>query len=586
MFLLVFNESLVVYVGEPIVSGGDVKFTIDCGYLIDRLPDNNFCIGWYKNGNPIIANSSCLKLSDDMRKLKIFSDDLCKLEVPIISESYYIPRDDRTYECKVSHAAGLDVDEQAANQANAGNEFYVGFFHNRHYLTCGGETYPPVIWVTTPESTPVSFVITVRHKTIYSGIACPNAVTYVSIPLNLIVFESAPIMSERFKGIRVKAEDNRKIIVFGQYEELGSNDAYVALPVVSLPFVKNLEYILVSILGDRGTVAKMKDSVGLVIGTEDNTKLTIVPSVIISHGLSIIGRFISVAPEQFRTITIDRYQTFYLQVRGGDITGTRIIANKPVSVFSGHECAQVPLSSYFCDMLIEQIPPTYTWGTEVVTIPFKTKAEDVIKIIASQHSTAIDVTYTDYGTGSVTSIPTFSLNSGQFKELYVGDYAVIKSNHPIAVFQISTSGYIEKKFNSDPFMLMVPSRQQYLNSYTITTAPFHLELEEKLQKFAPYTHYINIAVPIAFFNPSKIVVNGLPLADGSNFRPIRFSNNGIWGYGAQLTVDPGVHVVKHLDRNAVLSVVVYGFTYQMSYGYYGGLHFTSVNNGEVVILYG
>ena len=581
------NQSVVVYVGEPVVVGGDVKVTIDCGYLIDTIPDNNFCIGWFKNGNPITANSSCLEISEDKRKLKIFSDDLCKIdsELPLVSESYYLLHNDHSYECKISHAFGLDFDKQTANQTNAGNEFYVGFFHNRHSTTCGGAKYPPVIWVTTPEITPVSFVITIYHKTIYSGIVCPNSVTYVSIPLNLIVFESAPVMSERFKGIRVKAENNRKIIVFGQYEELGSNDAYVALPVISLPFVRNLEYVLVSVFGDTGTAFRMKDSVGLVIGTEDNTKLTIVPSTTIRHGLSIIGRFIKGIPEYFNTITIDKYQTFYLQVRGGDISGTRIIANKPISVFSGHECAQVPLSSAFCDMLMEQIPPTYTWGTEVVTIPFKTRARDVIKIIASQHSTTIDVTYTDFVTGSVTSIPTFSLNSGQFKELYVGDYAMIKSNHPIAVFQISTSSLTDNNVNSDPFMIMVPSRQQYLNSYTITTAPFHHELEGILQKFSPYTHYINIAVPIAFFNPSKIVVNGLALADGSDFQPIRFSNNEIWGYGAQLTVDPGVHVVKHLDRIAVLSVVVYGFTYQMSYGYYGGLHFTSVNNGKVAILY-
>ena len=55
-----------------------------------------------------------------------------------------------------------------------------------------------------------------------------------------------------------------------------------------------------------------------------------------------------------------------------------------------------PTYSYGCDMLIEQIPPTYTWGTEVVTIPLKTRAYDVMKIIASRDSTTVDVTYTDY----------------------------------------------------------------------------------------------------------------------------------------------------------------------------------------------
>ena len=146
-------------------------------------------------------------------------------------------------------------------------------------------------------------------------------------------------------------------------------------------------------------------------------------------------------------------------------------------MFSGHECANVPIQPFGCDMLIEQIPPTYTWGTEVVTIPLKTRVSDVIKIIASQYSATVDVTYTDYITESVTSDSNFTLNLGQSKELTVGDYAVIKSNHPIGVFQISKSNCADNNIISDPFMLMVPSRQQYLSSYTITTAPFHSELE-------------------------------------------------------------------------------------------------------------
>ena len=205
----------------------------------------------------------------------------------------------------------------------------------------------------------------------------------------------------------------------------------------------------------------------------------------------------------------------------------------------------------------------------MVTIPLKTRVSDVIKIIASQYSTTVDVTYTDYVTGSVTSDSTFTLNLGQSKELTVGDYALIKSNHPIGVFQISKSSYADNNIISDPFMLMVPSRQQYLNSYTITTAPFHSELEGKFKDLVPYTHYINIAVPATFFNTSKIVVDDKAI-NISVFNAIRFSNNKIWGYGAQLKVKPGVHVVKHLNSKAVLSVVVYGFTSQMSYGYCGG----------------
>ena len=577
------NSSVVVYVGDPVIVPGDVTVTIDCGYLIDTISDSNFCINWLKDGNPIITNTSCVKVSVDMRHLMVSSDYLCKYGIPTIIDSYAILRTDATFECKISRTIKLDVNEETSDQANAGNEFYLGFFQNSYSRYCEAEKYPPIIWITTPETTSVSFVMTTHDKTIYSGMVCPNSVTYITIPLDLIVSESAPeTISERYKGIRIKAEHNRKIIVFGQHEELGSNDAYVALPVIRLPFVMNFEYILVSVYGDTGTTFEMKDSVGLIIGTLDNTKVTIVPprSVFIRHDLAPVRIFYSGLSAHLNTITIHKYQTFYLQALGGDISGTRIISNKPVSVFSGHECANVPVHSYACDMLIEQIPPTYTWGNEVATIPLITKANDVIKIIASQDSTTVDVTYTDYVTGSVTSTSTFSLNSGQFKELTVGDYALIKSNHPIAVFQISTSGYTDNNLKSDPFLLMVPSRKQYLNSHTITTAPFQHDLEETISNFVAYTHYINIAVPAEFFNANQIVMNDRAI-DISMLKPIRFSNNRIWGYGVQLKVEPGVYVIKHLNRNAVLSVVVYGFASQMSYGYYGGLHYPTISNGEV-----
>ena len=336
-----------MYGGYPVIAPRDVDLTIDCGYLIDTIPDSNFCMSWLKNGNAIITNSSCVKMSVDMRKLMISSDDSCIPGSPIVNDSYIILSNANIYECKISCAVELDVDEEAVSQANAGNEFYLGFFHNRYLYHCGDEKYPPIIWVTTLETTSVSFVISTHDRTIYNCTVCLNSVTYITIPLDLVVSESGPLTNyQRYKQIRIKAEHNRKLTVFGQNEQLASNDAYniIALPVVPLPLVMNLEYVLVSV-GDSGTPAGMKDSVGLIIGTEDNTELTILPrtSIFIKHNLARYGFFVLGLPEHLNTITIHRYQTLYLQVHGRDISGTRIKTNKPISVFSGHECANVLL---------------------------------------------------------------------------------------------------------------------------------------------------------------------------------------------------------------------------------------------------
>ncbi len=44
-----------------------------------------------------------------------------------------------------------------------------------------------------------------------------------------------------------------------------------------------------------------------------------------------------------------------------DLTGTRITSSKPLSVFSGSDCANVPQGKGGCDHLVEQVPPTVTW---------------------------------------------------------------------------------------------------------------------------------------------------------------------------------------------------------------------------------
>ena len=449
---------------------------------------------------------------------------------------------------------------------------------------------PPVLWITTKESTPVSVNVFTITSLLASDIVTPGQITYINIPISFIVFNSSEdsMVDSGYKGIRVKAQDNKKIVVFGQHEEIASNDAYLALPIVSLPTGRSHEYIVASIFGDTGTAVQAKDSVALIVGTENNTEIILEPSVLISHPFAPAatgGQFIPGVPVSFRTITIQSFQTFYLQVRGGDISGTRIIANKPISVFSGHECANVPLTSEPCDILIEQIPPIDTWGTKVVTIPLRTRSGDILKVFASQDSTTVNVTYTDINSGMVTSDSfSFILNRNGFRELggtslgatgAIADFALIQSNNPIAVFQFSRSFTTDNQLFSDPFMLSVPSCEQYRDSFAVAPAPFHSSIEGSVLGRAAYVNYTNIAVPAEYFNASLITVNNNTI-NASEFRPIKRADNSIWGYGAQLLLDEGAQMIRHQDPNAALLVTMYGFSNQMSWGCTGGTGLTPV----------
>ena len=401
------------------------------------------------------------------------------------------------------------------------------------------------------------------------------------MPLGIIVYDSTqPNTAERFKGIHIKTKDSKKIVVFGQNEELASNDAYLALPVITPLGGRSHEYIVASVHGASGTTQQAKDSVALVVGTENDTEIIIKPSVFIPNGLAPFRQFIPSFPDFFNRITIQRFQTIYLQVRGGDISGTRIIANKPISVFSGHECANVPYDSKPCDVLIEQTPPTDTWGSEVVTIPLKTKGGDIIKIIASQNATRVNVTHTNINDGAVTSSPSFILNTGQFKELLIKSFSLIKSNHPIEVFQFATSFKADGVIISDPLMLLVPPYKQYRNSYAVATAPFEPTIAGTVKDRVAYVNYTNIVVPAEYFNVSSLIINN-KMANASDFKPIRRADSSVWGYGAQLVLDEGAQVIKHKDPNAVLSVTLYGFSNQQSWGCTGGMGLAPIAGNNV-----
>ena len=454
-----------------------------------------------------------------------------------------------------------------------GDEFFVGFFKNRFGRRNEPEAIPPVLWVTTQESTPVDFAVSTMAGIISSYTAYPGKATYINIPLELIVFDSTQSnISERFKGIRIKAASGKKLAVFGQNEQLASNDAFLALPVNPIPRVRRHEYILISTRGDFGSASQAKDSVALIVGTQNGTEVTILPSAtaaVVPYNLAPTNSFIRGLNNDMNTITIDRYQTVYLQVRGRDISGTRVISNKPISVFSGHECANVPLRSAPCDMLVEQIPPVDTWGTEVVTIPFKTRSGDVVKIIASQDSTTVFVTTTDIMDGKTSNVPAFELNAGEHKELLIEEFSIIRSNHPIAVFQFSRSYTTDNVIISDPFMLFVPPFKQYYNSYAVATAPFNPQLEGTIAGRTAYANYTNIAVPAKYFNSTLLTVNN-QICNASAFKPIKYSDGSVWGYGAQLMLNAGAQVIRHQDPNATFLLTVYGFSNQMSYGYNGG----------------
>lgn len=66
----------------------------------------------------------------------------------------------------------------------------------------------------------------------------------------------------------------------------------------------------------------------------------------------------------------ETFQTYkYASSFGKDLTGHFVNSSRPISVYSGHACAFVPEDKFFCDHIVEQIPPVSELGREHIVPP-------------------------------------------------------------------------------------------------------------------------------------------------------------------------------------------------------------------------
>jgi hypothetical protein len=360
----------------------------------------------------------------------------------------------------------------------------------------------------------------------------PGAVTPVTLPASAQQSVTEGVES---KGIRVTA--GADVSVYGLNRIQYTTDAYLGLPSRSL----GTEYVVLGFPSNGSWASQFS-----IVATEDGTTVTITPSTAVGSRPAGIPY----------TVALNRGQAYQGRTAGSgaDVSGTIITSNRPVSVFGGNQCANVPSVSYFaCDYLVEQLTPTSTWGRNFVTQPLATRRSgDTFRFVASTNATQISVNGTVVAT----------LNRGQVHQRIISGAALITSNNPITVAQYS-NGSSYDGVTSDPFMMLIPPYEQFATDYTVTTPS---------SGFA--TNFINVVVPAA-------AVGSLTL-DGAIVAPSRFAPIGSTGFsGAQLAVGLGTH---QLAAPLPFGAFMYGFDAYDSYGYPGGMALAPVATVSSVTL--
>lgn len=352
----------------------------------------------------------------------------------------------------------------------------------------------------------------------------PGLVTTVSLPLSAAVAGEDSIED---KGIHVVAD--KEVSIYGLNRVQATTDAYMGLPTNVL----GTEYIVLNYLTTIGGFG----STFSVVATQDNTEVTITPTETV--GVRTIG-----VPY---VITLQQGEVYQLEsaAQNSDLSGTIIESTLPVAVYGSVQCVNIPSGYGACDYIVEQLPPTETWGTNFVTMPLATRLSgDTFRILASEDTTTVTIN----GTVAAT------LDRGEFFEQMIDGASEISADHPVLVAQYSNSTNYDG-ITSDPFMMLIPPYEQFQSSYTLTTPAEGFSI-----------NFTNLVVPAAAVG--EVTLDGV-IIDSIEFSQIGSSNY----YGAQLAIELGSHT---FNSAFPFGAFTYGFASADSYGYPGGSSYSPV----------
>ena len=417
-------------------------------------------------------------------------------------------------------------------------DYYFSFFRNFDHQQLS-------IIITTSESQPVNYFIEAPGIGYYTSGNVTSDNEVINLPTTLITSSH----NDQDKGTHLMTSSDR-VTVIGQTLAEFSIGTFLCLPITN--FCVD-EYVYYGISVPSGRSGSFNSSI-LVVGTEDNTmmKLTVTQPVTISVSNSTDDLTAGI---QY-SFVINKLQTVLIE-SVDDLTGTKIVTDKPVSVLSGHECGYVPKISSSCDQLIEQVPPTTLWGRVYYTAPLATRRSYTIKVLAAYNSTVVDI----YCNNTRES---YNISEGESvnKALSLQEYCAINSSKEVLVVQLSH--VFAYQDIGDPMMTLVPATNQYSNKFQFST----------LQGQSGFTHYINIIVLAQYYQPDMIylISGGVNRSlDTQQWVPVMV--NGVTeAYSVQVNVSEGVAEIAHVNTCAtVMSAIAYGFAIRIGYGHPVGI---------------
>jgi hypothetical protein len=103
-----------------------------------------------------------------------------------------------------------------------------------------------------------------------------------------------------------------------------------------------------------------------VVAREDGTEVTLDPKGAIEGGQGVAAGPAG-API---TYTLNRGEAIQF-AQSAELTGSPLVSNKPVGVFGGATCFNVPTNASYCDAGYQQIPPVKALGSRYAAVRYR-----------------------------------------------------------------------------------------------------------------------------------------------------------------------------------------------------------------------
>ena len=369
-------------------------------------------------------------------------------------------------------------------------------------------------------------------------------------------------------GLELTATDT--ISVYTANCATNSFDATFVLPVESL----GSDYIVQcdSQSKTQSSFGDQETSAFLIVATEDNTQIDIIPSETTLDGHSAGTTY---------SVSLDKGQTYFMRSNNSsssrDFSGTKISArdSKKIAVFNGNTLTTIPntLTDGY-DHIFEQALPVETWGQQFAVTSSASRTRDLVKVTAGHDNDTVWCNGQFVAALDAGQSYSFWLYSGYGNHQFGGGACFVETSLPSMLYLYNTTCYdLGTMEYGDPSMVWIPPVEQKINEITFCTFNHNK---------APIDyHYVNIVVETSSVNEVYL--------DGTLISPDRFDpliGNGAYSF-ARVQISHGVH---HLSCIWGLIAHVYGFGTVKGYAYCVGANVLDLSgslfvNGQSSNLY-